>query len=117
MSNIFDKFSLKGQAAVVTGGAGLLGKEFCRTLAQAGAGVVVADVNEGAAHKTAEELCAEGLSVTSFGVDVTSKTSTQAMADTCLKAYGRLDVLVCSAALDSKVEAGTSVGGGGAFED
>lgn len=117
MSNIFDKFNLKGQAAVVTGGAGLLGKEFCRTLAQAGAGVVVADVNEAAAHKVAEELRAEGLSATPFGVDVTSPTSTQAMADTCLKAYGRLDVLVCSAALDPKVEAGTTVRGGGAFED
>ena len=117
MSNIFDKFNLKGQAAVVTGGAGLLGKEFCRTLAQAGAGVVVADVNEAAAQRVAEELCAEGLSATPFGVDVTSAASTQAMTEICLKAYGRLDVLVCSAALDPKVEAGNNVRGGGAFED
>ena len=45
MADIFDKFKLDGQTAVVTGGAGLLGKEFCRTLAQAGAAVVVADLN------------------------------------------------------------------------
>jgi NAD(P)-dependent dehydrogenase (short-subunit alcohol dehydrogenase family) len=37
---------MNGQTAVVTGGCGLLGKEFCRTLAQAGAAVVVADVNQ-----------------------------------------------------------------------
>jgi len=40
MSEIFEKFKLNGQSAVVTGGAGLLGKEFCRTLAQAGANVL-----------------------------------------------------------------------------
>jgi len=117
MSNIFDKFSLKGQAAIVTGGAGLLGKEFCRTLAQAGAGVVVADLNEGATRKVADEINAEGGKATGVAVDVTSPTSTQAMVDACLAAYGRLDVLVCSAALDPKVEPGSNVRGGGTFED
>ena len=34
---IYDKFSMVGKTALVTGGAGLLGKEFCRTLAEAGA--------------------------------------------------------------------------------
>ena len=56
MSNIFDKFSLKDRTAIVTGGAGLLGKEFCHTLAQAGALVVVADLNETAAQQVAESL-------------------------------------------------------------
>jgi NAD(P)-dependent dehydrogenase (short-subunit alcohol dehydrogenase family) len=31
MADIFDKFKLDGQVAVVTGGGGLLGKEFCKT--------------------------------------------------------------------------------------
>ena len=42
---IQDKFDLEGRVAVVTGGAGLLGTEFCKTLAEAGAAVVVADLN------------------------------------------------------------------------
>ena len=44
MGNIFEKFDLKNQAVIVTGGAGLLGRQFSKTLAEAGAGVVVADV-------------------------------------------------------------------------
>ena len=122
MSQIFDKFSLQGQAAVVTGGAGLLGKEFCRTLAQAGAGVVVADLNADAAAATAEEIKREGGRALGVGVDVTSPDSTQAMVAACLQAFGRLDVLVCSAALDPKVEPATATGGvtlrgSGTFED
>ncbi len=117
MSNIFDKFSLKGQAAGVTGGIGLLGKEFCRTLAQAGASVVVADLNEAACEAYAGELKNEGLQAVGVGVNVTEPTSVQAMVERTLKAFGRLDVLVCSAALDPKVEPGSNVRGGGAFED
>ena len=117
MSNILDKFNLQGQAAVITGGAGLLGKEFCRTLAQAGARVVVADLNGAAAAQVAEDIQREGGQAVGVAVDVTSLESTQAMTAACLKAFGRLDVLVCSAALDPKVEPGSNVRGGGAFED
>ena len=117
MANIYDKFNLKGQAAVVTGGAGLLGKEFCRTLAEAGAGVVVADVNGSAAQQTADGLRVSGLEATPVQVDVTDAASTQAMVAACMKAYGRVDVLVCSAALDPKVDPGNAVRGGGTFED
>ena len=117
MSEIMQKFSLKGQAAVVTGGAGLLGKEFCRTLAQAGAGVVVADLDGGLAESTAAEICQKGGHAVSVSVDVTRPDSTQSMVDACVNAFGRMDILVCSAALDPKVDPGTSVRGGGRFED
>ncbi len=117
MTNILDKFNLKGQVAVVTGGAGLLGKQFCQTLAQAGAAVVVADLNEGSTEKVAQGITVEGGQATGVGVDVTRPDSVNAMVEATLKTFGRLDVLVCSAALDPKVEAGTAVRGGSAFED
>ena len=60
MSNVLDKFQMQGQVAIVTGGAGLLGKQFARTLAQAGAAVVVADLNRLTAHTIAETLVKDG---------------------------------------------------------
>jgi NAD(P)-dependent dehydrogenase (short-subunit alcohol dehydrogenase family) len=104
MSNIFEKFDLKGRSAIVTGGAGLLGKEFCRTLAQAGAQVVVADLNVTAAQSVAKALQQEGLVALPVGVDVTDPESVQAMMQATLEAYLRLDILVNSAAMDPKFD-------------
>ena len=56
MANLPDLFDLSGRVAVVTGGAGLLGKEFCKTLAQAGARVVIADIDGEAALALAASL-------------------------------------------------------------
>lgn len=104
MSEIFEKFKMNGQTAVVTGGIGLLGKEFCRTLAQAGANVVVADINESAAKDTAEGLKQEGFSAIGVGVDVTNPVSVEKMVATTVSVFKRLDVLVCSAANDPKFD-------------
>ncbi|MCE1253864.1 MAG: SDR family oxidoreductase [Anaerolineae bacterium] len=105
MNHIFDKFKLDGQVAVVTGGAGLLGRQFCRTLAQAGASVIVADLNRETAVRVADGLKAEGLSAAGVGVDITDPVSTHAMVEATVKTFGRLDVLVCSAAMDPKFDA------------
>ncbi len=97
-------FDLHGQVAIVTGGIGLLGSEFSRTLAEAGAQVVVADINAAAAQSSAQELCRAGYQALGVGVDVTSPESTQAMVAQALQAYGRVDVLVNSAAMDPKFD-------------
>jgi NAD(P)-dependent dehydrogenase (short-subunit alcohol dehydrogenase family) len=117
MTTIIDKFSLKGQVALVTGGAGLLGKQFSRTLAEAGAQVVVADLNLDAARAAADAICQDGYQAMGVGVDVTSPQSTLAMVAGALGAYGRLDVLVCSAALDPKFEPQHQGQYGNRFED
>lgn len=117
MSDIFDKFSLKGQAALVTGGAGLLGKQFCRTLAQAGAAVVVADLNFAAAAEVAENLKKEGHPALAVAVDVTRPESTRAMVELTLKTFGRLDILVGSAAMDPKFDPQHQGQHTNAFED
>ncbi len=101
---IMNKFDLTGRAAIVTGGPGLLGKEFCRTLAEAGAGVVVADLNGPAAQRVADELTQAGYRAVAAPTDVTDPDSTRQMVQTALEAFGRLDILVNSAALDPKFD-------------
>jgi len=117
MQTIFDKFKLDGQVAVVTGGAGLLGKEFCRTLAEAGAAVVVADLNGSVANQVAATLKAAGYQAMPFEVDITDKTSVEALVATTTRTYGRLDVLVCSAAMDPKFDKSHQGQNRNTFED
>ncbi len=105
MTTIFDKFHLDGKTAIVTGGCGLLGKQFCRTLAEAGAHVIVADLNLQAAGKVAQELRESGYSAVGVGVDVTCPESVQGMVERAVNLFGSLDVIVCSAAMDPKFDA------------
>jgi len=93
-----DLFNLNGRVAVITGGAGLLGAEFCRTLAEAGAHVVIADINADAAEKVAGNIKA-GHQVISVQTDLSDRESVHGMVSTTLETFGRLDILVNSAAI------------------
>jgi 2-deoxy-D-gluconate 3-dehydrogenase len=117
-----DLFKLNGRVALVTGGAGLLGAEFCRALAQAGAAVVTADINLNAAQALAAALASTGSKVEAVEVDVTDPGSVQKMISRTLDSFGRLDILVNSAALDPKFDLSHRDSdrrrfGSGAFED
>jgi 2-deoxy-D-gluconate 3-dehydrogenase len=116
---IQDKFNLEGRVAIVTGGAGQLGVEFSRTLAEAGAAVVVADLVGDAAEKTARVLSDSGYRAAGFGLDVTRVESTRELVAKTLKQFGRLDILVNSAALDPKFDPDAAAKGitPGSFED
>ncbi|HND47011.1 MAG TPA: SDR family oxidoreductase [Anaerolineales bacterium] len=116
---IFDKFSLKDRVAVVTGGGGQLGFEFCKTLAEAGAAVVAADLNMDFAGKTATRLTEAGYAAMAFPLDVTRPESTRELVAETVKQFGRLDILVNSAALDPKFDPTAAEKGiaPGAFED
>jgi len=116
---IQDKFNLEGKVAIITGGAGLLGVEFCRTLAEAGAAVVAADLVQEAAEKMAQALRDSGYQAAGFGLDVTRIESTRELVSVTLKEFGRLDILVNSAALDPKFDPDAAAKGivPGAFED
>lgn len=109
-------FNLTGRVAIVTGGAGLLGAEFCRTLAEAGAAVVVADLNEPAAAQVADTINRSGGKALSVAVDVTDPQSVAGMVEAALHTYNRLDILVNSAALDPKFDPAHG-GHSNAFED
>ena len=116
---IQEKFDLTGRVAVVTGGVGLLGAEFCRTLAEAGAAVAVVDLNGSASHTVAESLTSSGYKALAIRTDITQPDSVNAAVEQVISTFGRIDVLVNSAALDPKFDP-DAVNRGitpGAFED
>ncbi len=90
---------LEDKVAIVTGGASGLGKTFCLALAEQGAKLVVADIKDEEAQKTAREIQAKGGSALSLKVDVTSEEATLGMAQGTLKQFGRIDILVNNAAM------------------
>ena len=116
---IQEKFDLTGRVAIVTGGVGLLGKEFCRTLVEAGASVACVDLNADATKKVAGDLVAGGYRAIGIATDITKPNSVNAMVASVLAVFGRLDVLVNSAALDPKFDPDAAAKGiaPGAFED
>jgi 2-deoxy-D-gluconate 3-dehydrogenase len=101
---IMDKFSLAGRTALVTGGAGLLGRQFTRTLGEAGAKVVVADLDQKAAGEHAASLIEAGIDALAMGVDVTDPESVAQMVAETVNRFGSLDVIVNSAAMDPKFD-------------
>jgi 2-deoxy-D-gluconate 3-dehydrogenase len=116
---IQEKFDLTGRVAVVTGGVGLLGAEFCRTLAEAGAAVAVVDLNASASQSVTDSLTKSGYKALAIPTDITRPDSVNAVVEQVLSTFGRLDVLVNSAALDPKFDP-EAVNKGitpGAFED
>ena len=86
---------LDGQVAVVTGGAGILGRVFCRALADAGAQVAVLDVLEEQARAAASDL---GDAAAGFACDVSDPASVSAAVEAVMSRFGRIDVLVNNAA-------------------
>lgn len=86
---------LDGQVALVTGGAGILGRVFCRALAEAGAKVAVVDLSGDAARAVAAEI---GEAAEGFGCDVSDADSVRAAVEAVTARFGRIDVLVNNAA-------------------
>ena len=98
--SIAELVSFAGRGAVVTGGATGLGKAMVRRLAEAGAGVLIADIDIELAQTTAAQLAAStGGKVLATRLDVADSASIVAAAELALAEFGSLDIWVNNAAL------------------
>jgi NAD(P)-dependent dehydrogenase (short-subunit alcohol dehydrogenase family) len=101
---VSDPFTLSDRTIVLTGGAGLLGREYARALAAAGANVVLADIDEAAVQALATSLQDIGGRALGVHVDVSDEASVADLVRTTLGAFGRIDGLVNNAAIDPKFD-------------
>lgn len=91
---------LKGRAAVVTGGASGIGAAIAARFAASGARVALWDVDAAAAQRVAATLPpVAGAGHQAIAVDVTDAHSVQAATDRTVAAFGRFDILCCSAGI------------------
>ncbi len=88
---------LDGKAVVVTGGAGLLGAAFCRSLAEHGASVLINDVNAKAAEALATGIGQAGGTASPLIEPVDSWEGGRRVIEACVERYGRIDCLVNAA--------------------
>src|SRR5690606_6115321 len=101
---VLDTFSLKGKVALVTGGAGLYGRQIVAALAQAGAKTYIASRNLEALEAVAAEERAAGNDVTALTLDLNSDASIENLHRTIIDQAGRCDVLVNNAVIRSAMD-------------
>jgi NAD(P)-dependent dehydrogenase (short-subunit alcohol dehydrogenase family) len=94
---------LAGRVALVTGGGGGLGAALCRTLGEAGAVVIAADVRPAAAEAVAGAVRAAGGKAVSARLDVADERSAGEVVHEAVAQFGTLDVLVNNAGTDLTV--------------
>jgi NAD(P)-dependent dehydrogenase (short-subunit alcohol dehydrogenase family) len=122
-------FSLAGRTAIVTGAAGLLGRQHCRALAAAGATVVATDVDAAGCQLVASELADEAVRagaelvgtpagrVHAVAADITVPASLVRLRDAVLRLTDGIDVLVNNAAVNDRFEEGADVAELSRFEN
>jgi 3-oxoacyl-[acyl-carrier protein] reductase len=90
---------LDGRSAVVTGAAQGIGYEIARVLGEAGASVVIGDINEDAAAEAARRLGKLDIAATSRRCDVTDEDEVAALVAHCAEHFGPVGVMVNNAGI------------------
>jgi NAD(P)-dependent dehydrogenase (short-subunit alcohol dehydrogenase family) len=111
VNTAFKKFNLTGKTALITGAAGLLGREHAAALLESGAAVVLTDIGEAGLASARETLAqhADAARIQTCIMDVSSSESISALARKLTTAGQRIDILLNNAAIDPKVKADAGI--------
>ena len=93
-------FSLDGKVALITGSSRGIGKAIAEAMADAGARVVISSRKAGACESVAESIRAAGGEAVAIPCNVSDLAQVQSLVDATLDHWGRIDVLVCNAAVN-----------------
>ncbi len=91
--------SVKNKVALVTGAASGIGKRIAEVLADNGAHIAIADINQAAADAAAAEIRARGVKATAVLMDVTNEEQVEAGVEKVVKDLGSVDILVSNAGI------------------
>ncbi len=99
LAKLHELIDLRGKTAIVTGGAMGIGLGIARRLAEAGAAIVIADINETVGREAAEELNNQGGKAVFVKTDVADEVEVKEAVDVAVRTYGRIDILVNNAGI------------------
>lgn len=94
---------LAGRVVLVTGGGRGLGEALCRSLADAGAAVIAADVRDELARKVAASISEGGGTASAVSMDVADSTQVEQALAAIQRDYGRVDAVINNAGIDLTV--------------
>ncbi len=91
---------LKDKVAIITGGAGGIGKATAQKFLQEGAKVLIVDLDEAALQDTIDELSNDH--VRYYAADVSQSAQVKAYTETCLQKFGKIDIFFNNAGIEGK---------------
>ena len=99
MKQLGDLLNLNGKSAIITGGAKGIGHGIAYRLAEAGAKVLISDLDEETAQITTQEFGNKGWVAEALKVDVSDEQDVINMVNTCKERFGSVDILVNNAGI------------------
>lgn len=103
--SVLSLYELSNRKAIVTGAGQGLGQAMAMALAEAGADVVIADINIDTAQQTAAEIEKLGRKSLVVKMDVSKSDEINQAIDMVIKEFGRIDILVNNAGINRRVPA------------